>query len=89
MRISTFLTSEITAAVQPLSKHVVIVCLKVSVNPGSEEGVSWSIFSLDYFSSALKCHDDMGFNFFHANFSFPPNLSAFHQMKKYQGLDNG
>lgn len=31
--------SEITAAVQPFSKHVVIVCLKVSVNPGSEEGV--------------------------------------------------
>lgn len=53
--------SEITAAVQPFSKHVVIVCLKVSVNPGSEEGVIGSIFSLDCFSRALKCHGDTGF----------------------------
>lgn len=78
MRISTFLTSEITVAVQPLSKHVVIVCLKVSVNPGSVEGVIRSIFSLDYFSSSLKCHDGMGFNFFPGKFSFSPNLSAFY-----------
>lgn len=77
MRINTFLTSEITVAVQPLSKHVVIVCLKISVNPGSEEGVIRNIFSLDYFSSVLKCNDDVGFNFFPVNFSFSPNLSAF------------
>lgn len=39
MGISTFLTSETIAAVQPLSKHVVIICIKIPVNPGSEDGV--------------------------------------------------